>query len=1604
GVSESGAVAEITQSAATEALVDLAGSAFDAGSGAVTVSVSADNEATAELSQSGGGGITVTVLSSTATISAPTRAIVEAASAVSGDFSVSVDAGNTASASVELLEISIAGGNGLTAKAELPSVAQITAAVTIGPGNLAASGDVSVSATSRNTLSSDSGRVTGGLVQIDAELTSSAIINAATSASFDGSITSSTGVAIDASATNSVSAKLRSTGISLVSVQTSNTVAQVTSEAATMARFGTGSLATTGEVSVKATSSNTADVDTDTLAGGLGALGFSQPTARIDSPTTAFFAADQTGGLALKVEAESANTATIIAGLRAIGLVGAGAASPQAIISALAWTTATISEDATVNSPNAAMLVSAKSANTVMSSAGAVVGGAIAVSTSEPKASVEALTGAYLRGSVGSATLPGAASLTMFSGALDVATAFLTSSGGGVANINTARATASVSSLVETVVGAETTGSVVNVVGDVTLAAQSNPSGVSRFNTSGGGVVNVSTNEATVTLTPKLNLEVTASSILTAGGAITMTVAFNTTAPAIVDPEYVFASVNPATNRITFTAPHGLSTGTVLSYVTDGGTVGGLVNNSTYGILVVNDTTVLLGTEFNAALVDPVANTITFGQEIPDGAGGTDFIPLYHGFEDGTMVVYYSNGATVPGLIEGKTYRVKVIDDSTIQLYDPLVLNAPVFVTGVDIVDPDYVPDPDTDPVTDTVSTPHHFLDGQLVIYTAPDAAAEFSSAVVDILAGPDGLPAMDPDSPSITPQDNDTIIIPDHGFATGDEVIYGTGGGTPIGGLTPTQSYWVIVVDSNRIRLAASYCEAVGFDVDDTCFIMVYSHDEPVLDGNGDPVLDDDGNPVTIPIYVPEPILVDPISLTPDVSTDAAVDVIHKLYLPGQQPIGGLVDGGMYYVVNSVAGESFQLSETSGGSVIVLDGTDRDGIGYFTAGLADLTGVGDGVAWLAYDLTTTGSGNQALRPLTFVGSVPPGARYSSATVSSSGGGVVSVGTADTRVTVNATIVAKIDNGAQVTSGKDFTLTTRAQALGSADSSNGGAGFVAVGRSRAGATVNASTAVVVGVGASITSGWNLHIDAQTAGDVRAKSDARASGLGAGVNALARATSNLGTIIDIDGSLIAEHLLGVRADTRPNGDVWAFARARGLGADASGNDCGADCGLYITANSQIDFAGANRIQGDELEIVAVMGNGSLRAFGKTDAKAAGADSDARSRIQVRGGSSVTINPGVVLTGWQKIRMASENVGLNYNSRAEASCGCAFGDTDATAQIDHQTTSGVTAHPGVLVETFDLDVEATQTRASWSASTSASRGWFDGGSSSTPQTYTGNRPIHWEADVILHGGNPQLYVDTDGTILKRYGFVVTDGVTTYGVGDVIPDGATIVLNAIVNTGGATADFTINANPDAGGNRNLTGTLGSFQIQSTLDFVRVYNWSDRDLVVNGINPVNLHELAATVSERAYNQVNNFRYDIRPPVFVEPRIEIVNFRVAGAGNSITLAGEVYNPIGTVVVDNRNGDILSVAGIVAIIANVVELSSLNGSIGELGTRVPVAIELIESTYSTPSGTETRTISISAEAFLDLVLDITSIRRSEALTPLILSIGMLHAGRDIDIE
>jgi hypothetical protein len=227
-------------------------------------------------------------------------------------------------------------------------------------------------------------------------------------------------------------------------------------------------------------------------------------------------------------------------------------------------------------------------------------------------------------------------------------------------------------------------------------------------------------------LTTALDNVVTLSDGATLVGVLLENTAFN---PA--------TAVNAAAGIINLGYTHSLSTGEEVTYLTNGGAaIGGLVDGSLYRVRVFDSTSVQLGDTFApATTVNAATGTINFGYS--------------NDFQTGTKVVYDNGGGTsIPGLVNGRAYYVRVIDGTTIKL-----AATPAEATA----------------------TPFFFDPS-----TAVDSTANtINFGVAD-------------------------------GFTSGQAVTY-RAHGAPIQGLVDGDTYYVIVVNSTTIQLAATAADATA-------------------------------------------------------------------------------------------------------------------------------------------------------------------------------------------------------------------------------------------------------------------------------------------------------------------------------------------------------------------------------------------------------------------------------------------------------------------------------------------------------------------------------------------------------------------------------------------------------------------------------------------------------------------------------------------------------------------------------------------------------------------------------------------------------------------------
>ena len=182
----------------------------------------------------------------------------------------------------------------------------------------------------------------------------------------------------------------------------------------------------------------------------------------------------------------------------------------------------------------------------------------------------------------------------------------------------------------------------------------------------------------------------------------------------------------------------------------------------------------------------------TDGNPVPQGLDPNDpthtviLTPTAHGFATGQQVVYDNGGgASITGLTNGSTYYVNVLSPTTFTLSmtargPPITLGLPALLMGES-----------------------HRLIPTSDAHVASDSSPRF-------------IPAKDVSGSTITlpyafsKKDSGGTLVATP-IATGDALVYSSGGGTEIGGLSDGETYYAIVVGTGtygaqQIRLASTH------------------------------------------------------------------------------------------------------------------------------------------------------------------------------------------------------------------------------------------------------------------------------------------------------------------------------------------------------------------------------------------------------------------------------------------------------------------------------------------------------------------------------------------------------------------------------------------------------------------------------------------------------------------------------------------------------------------------------------------------------------------------------------------------------------------------------
>jgi hypothetical protein len=266
---------------------------------------------------------------------------------------------------------------------------------------------------------------------------------------------------------------------------------------------------------------------------------------------------------------------------------------------------------------------------------------------------------------------------------------------------------------------------------------------------------------------------------------------------------FIFVTVNLLEDNL-YIPNHGLVTGQAVRYSNGGGTtIGGLTNDNTYYIIKVDNSIVRLS---SSPTLSPIINLTSVGTGTQslvitslDFTDNSITLPG-HGFLQGELVQYDSRGQTVVnGLTTATPYYVIFINGDKIKL--ATTPENAIAGTAVDLISSPSGVGRHT--LTSLSKTP----DGIYEIATVPSVTSFTATARGQV---PFIVKTFNPRT--TIDLNNETFYLPSHGFTTGTEVVYSQGdAATDITGLVDDTAYYVVVINRDYIRLAASADDAAA-------------------------------------------------------------------------------------------------------------------------------------------------------------------------------------------------------------------------------------------------------------------------------------------------------------------------------------------------------------------------------------------------------------------------------------------------------------------------------------------------------------------------------------------------------------------------------------------------------------------------------------------------------------------------------------------------------------------------------------------------------------------------------------------------------------------------
>ena len=719
-------------------------------------------------------------------------------------------------------------------------------------------------------------------------------------------------------------------------------------------------------------------------------------------------------------------------------------------------------------------------------------------------------------------------------------------------------------------------------------------------------------------------------------------------------------------------------------------------------------------------------------------------------------------------------------------------------------------------------------------------------------------------------------------------------------------------------------------------------------------------------------------IDLEPDKS-EATDNDVHTLIRTTHRPIGGLVDGRTYYVVNATA-NSYQLALTPGGPAIALDTT---GLG---AGVVHLIGEqaidiesASGEQELRIDITSNVTGTQKLLapgglPLSTI--APNGGDgLSSATSTGSGRGAYAGGDNLADVNLDHVVNAYIGSSTLLIAGGNVSITSSSTTNTNANVRNDSGGLVSNGETDARIQHDIDSQAYVGSSAVIVAGGNVTLNAFTSTNTSASSNAKGGAI------------ILSGAADADSQINVDYLTA--ASVQSNADILAGGLVT-IGADTgttvSQNESDARGGGFAL-NGRGDARALTRVgHSGGAETKAELGSNATieasrtllqatgsRLFLRADADGRGAGlrarGDGESEVSTEASARVVIGSGAKLTGIEGVDLIINWRDVNTHSEAFSRSSGLFGRVDSDATNNTNLTSEVSGASGATVSAgprrssgdglahpagfpnlaFYIDVENGPNLTANARAHHSKRSLAKGGSDEHGRNLYEVMTIPFNSNVNILSGLVELVVDATGTIAVAKGITVNGGQSSGVVA-----GPTISVDDIGNAGPGDVVFMTNNSSGAHGDSvaTISGGGATWTFKYTLERVRIINLSTKTLQLNDIEVLN---------EGA-----------QPLVWLSPHLPsadmTLEFNIARAegptlvdvrnlsSSNVLINGTIDNPIGTTSIVNTGGDVLATKardvvgadGRISLIRTHtlrLETPAVTGDVGQspsIGNRLPI--------------------------------------------------------------